>query len=79
MGFNGSRNGLVAVGIEQGIDECLSGWSGSAMLVEYGYERNPGLPLTFPPFAYCDAHHTRRGAWRAACSGFCVGNGFENT
>ncbi len=69
----------LATGIEETIRNSFAGWAGSAIFAEYGYERNPDLPLTFPPFAYLDAEHNRRGAWRGAYCGMGIINGFENT
>ncbi len=69
----------LAAGIEDVAQTCLAGWRGSAVMVEYSYERNPALALTFSAIEFCDESHTRRGAWRSACAGLCVANGFENT
>jgi len=69
----------LAAGIEDQIKKSLDGWPGPAIFAEYGYERNPALKLSFPPFEFLDQNHTRRGAWRGAFSGLCVMNGFENT
>ena len=69
----------LAAGIEDQIEKSLDGWPDSAIFAEYGYERNPDLKLSLPPFHFLDQDHTRRGAWRGAFSGLCVMNGFENT
>lgn len=69
----------LAAGIENVLQASLANWAGSAIFAEYAYETSPHLPLTFPAFAFCDENHTRRGAWRGACSGLCIANGFDNT
>jgi hypothetical protein len=78
-GTRGREDGWLASGIEEEIASSFAGWEGSAVFAEYGYERNPKLPITFPPFEYCDGNHTRRGAWRGAFCAMGVINGFENT
>ena len=78
-GSGGKDDGWLAAGIEEQIVQSFEGWPGSALFVEYGYERNPELLLTFPGFDHCDGNHTRRGAWRGACCAMGVMNGFENT
>jgi hypothetical protein len=78
-GTTGEDDGWLAAGIEEHIGQSLTDWPGSAVFAEYGYERNPDVPLSFPGFKYCDAEHTRRGAWRGAFCGLGVINGFENT
>ena len=78
-GTTDERDGWLAAGIEEQIGRSLKGWPGSAVFAEYGYERNPDLPVTFPGFDYCDPSHTRRGAWRGAFCALGVLNGFENS
>lgn len=78
-GSCGDDDGWLAAGIEERIDHAFQGWAGSAIFSEYGYERNPELPITFPAFKNTDAEHNRRGAWRGAFCGLGVANGFENT
>jgi hypothetical protein len=78
-GATDRENGWLATGIEDEIQSALDGWPGSAVFAEYGYERNPALPLVFPGFQYTDASHNRRGAWRGAFCGLGVINGFENS
>jgi hypothetical protein len=78
-GDRGEAFGWLAIGIDEQIQESLVGWLGSAVFAEYGYERNPELPLVFPGFRHCDASHQRRGAWRGAFCGLGVINGFENS
>lgn len=78
-GTSGKEDGWLAAGIEEDIHKSLADWPGSAVFAEYGYERNHDLPITFPPFEYCDADHTRRGARRGAFCGLGVINGFENS
>ncbi len=78
-GTTGKDDGWLAAGIEENIRQSLADWPGSAVFAEYGYERNPDVPLSFPGFRYCDAEHTRRGAWRGAFCGMGVINGFEST
>jgi hypothetical protein len=77
-GTRGRDDGWLAAGIEEQIRQSLEGWHGAAVFAEYGYERNPDLPITFPAFEYCDSNHTRRGAWRGAFCTMGVINGFEN-
>jgi hypothetical protein len=78
-GTTDEARGWLAAGIEESIERSLAGWPGSAVFAEYGYERNPEIPLSWPGFANTDAEHNRRGAWRGAFSGLGVINGFENT
>jgi hypothetical protein len=78
-GDRGEQYGWLATGIEEQIRESLAGWPGSAIFAEYGYERNPELPLKVPGHKYCDVEHTRRGAWRGAFCALGVIHGFENS
>jgi hypothetical protein len=78
-GTRGRDDGWLAAGIEEQIRQSLEGWPGAAVFAEYGYERNPDLPITFPAFEYCDGNHTRRGAWRGAFCAMGVIDGFENS
>ena len=78
-GTTGEQDAWLAAGIEGQIARSLAGWWGSAVFAEYGYERNPELPLVFPGHAYCDPEHTRRGAWRGAFCALGVIHGFENS
>lgn len=78
-GTTGKDDGWLAAGIEDAIRESLADWGGVAVFAEYGYERNPDLPLSFPGFTYTGEEHNRRGAWRGAFCGLGVMNGFENT
>jgi hypothetical protein len=78
-GTTDEERGWLAVGIEDDIQSALKDWPGSAILAEYGYERNPDLPLIYPGFRHTDANHNRRGAWRGAFCGLGVINGFENS
>ncbi len=78
----GSRDrlkGWLADGIEDQIDLALTGWYGSAIFAEWGYERNPQFDLLMPGHEYCDVSHTRRGAWRGAFCGLGIIHGFENS
>ncbi|HEV2072388.1 MAG TPA: DUF4038 domain-containing protein, partial [Thermomicrobiales bacterium] len=78
-GTRDEENGWLASGIEESIDASLEGWQGSAVLAEWGYERNPELELKLPSHLYCDEEHTRRGAWRGVFRGLGVIHGFENS
>jgi len=78
-GSRDAEDGWLAAGIEDIVQQALDSWQGSAVFAEYGYERNPDLAISFPYFEYCDAGHTRRGAWRGAFCALGVINGFENT
>ncbi len=78
-GTRDREDGWLAAGIEERIGSSLEGWRGSVIFAEYGYERNPNLPLAFPHHEYCDTEHTRRGAWRGAFCGVGVIHGFENS
>jgi len=78
-GARGEEASRLCLGAEDGIARSLEGWTGSAVFAEYGYERNPDLPLLVPAHRYCDPDHTRRGAWRAAFCALGVVHGFDNT
>jgi hypothetical protein len=78
-GTRDEENGWLAAGIEGQIRRSLAGWTGSAVFAEYGYERNPDLPLLIPSHRYCDVEHTRRGAWRGVFCALGVIHGFENS
>ena len=78
-GTRDEENGWLAAGIEEQIRRSLNDWHGSAVFAEYGYERDPDLPLVFPAHEHCDTEHTRRGAWRGAFCALGVINGFENS
>jgi hypothetical protein len=78
-GTTDKERGWLAAGIEDEIESALKDWPGSALLAEYGYERNADLPLVYPGFRYTGPSHNRRGAWRGAFSGLGVITGFENS
>ena len=78
-GTTGRDDSWLAAGIEETVRESLAGWPGSAIFAEYGYERNPDLPLNLPHHEFCDTEHTRRGAWRGAFCALNVIHGFENS
>ena len=78
-GTTGADDGWLAAGIEETAARALAGWPGSALLAEWGYERNPGFELRMPGHRHCDVDHTRRGAWRGAFSGLGIIHGFENS
>lgn len=78
-GTTGKEDSWLAAGIEEQIATSLAGWPGSAVFAEYGYERNPDLPLNLPGHEFCDVEHTRRGAWRGAFCALGVIHGFENS
>ncbi|ACZ42902.1 hypothetical protein Tter_1998 [Thermobaculum terrenum ATCC BAA-798] len=78
-GTTGRDDAWLAAGIEDRIAYSLGGWYGTAVFAEYGYERNPALPLNIPGHEFCDPEHTRRGAWRGAFCGLGVIHGFENS
>lgn len=78
-GTRDAELGWLAAGIEEQIQCSLAGWSGCAVFAEYGYERNPDLPLLVPGHRYCDGEHTRRGAWRGTFCALGVVHGFENS
>lgn len=78
-GSRDEQNGWLAAGIEDVMGRALAGWPGSAVLAEYGYERNPSFPLNVPGHAHCGPDHTRRATWRGLCSGAGVIHGFENS
>jgi len=78
-GTRGEQDGWLAAAIEEQIRHSLGDWRGSAIFAEYGYERNPDLPLLVPSHRYCDAEHTRRGAWRGAFCALGIIHGFENS
>ncbi len=78
-GSRGEHDGWLAAGIEESIDASLAGWQGSAIFAEWGYERNPEFDLNVPSHEFCDADHTRRGAWRGAFRAMGLIHGFENS
>lgn len=78
-GTTGEHDGWLAAGIEDTIDASLGDWPGSAVFAEWGYEFNPNLPPTMLGHRWCDADHTRRGAWRGAMRGLGIVHGFENS
>lgn len=78
-GTRGHDDGWLAAGIEDQISRSLAGWWGSAIFAEWGYERNPDFPLLIPGHEFCDADHTRRGAWRGAFCALGIIHGFENS
>jgi hypothetical protein len=78
-GTRDREQGWLAAGIDEQIQRSLSGWGGSAVFAEYGYERNPDFPLLIPGHEFCDPEHTRRGAWRGAFCALGVIHGFENS
>ncbi|MGC9348167.1 MAG: DUF5060 domain-containing protein [Anaerolineae bacterium] len=78
-GSMGDDDAWLAAGIETQIERSLDGWSGSAIFAEWGYERNPDLPLNLPHHKNCSVEHTRRGAWRGTFSALNIIHGFENS
>lgn len=78
-GARDAELGWLAADIEDRIAASLQGWPGSAVFAEWGYERNEAFPLLIPSHAYCDAEHTRRGAWRGAMCALGIIHGFENS
>ena len=78
-GARDEHNGWLATGIEDQIQRSLSGWWGSAVFAEYGYERNPAFELKLPSHQFCTPDHTRRATWRGLASGLGVIHGFENS
>ena len=78
-GTSDAERGWLAAGIEESIDRSLEGWQGSAVLAEWGYERNPEFGLRVPGHLHCDEDHTRRGGWRAVFRGMGIIHGFENS
>jgi hypothetical protein len=78
-GTRDRENGWLAAGIEEKIEAAFAGWWGSAVFAEWGYERNPAFDLLLPPHEFCDAEHTRRGAWHGAFCGMGIVHGFENS
>ncbi len=78
-GTREAGDGWLAAGIEETIDAALEGWNSSALFAEWGYERNPDFDLLLPHHEFCDAEHTRRGAWRGAFRGLGIIHGFENS
>jgi hypothetical protein len=78
-GARDAEGGWLASGIEEQIGRSFAGWWGSAVFAEWGYERNPALPLSLPDHEHCDPEHTRRGAWRGAFCGMGLVHGFENS
>lgn len=78
-GARDEDSGWLAGGIDTQIAESLKNWPGTAILAEWGYERDDAVDPLFPAFEFCDRNHNRRGGWRGAFSGLCITNGFEFT
>jgi hypothetical protein len=78
-GTTGKTDAWLSAGIEEQLAISFKDWWGSAVLAEWGYERNPAFDLNIPGHIYCDPEHTRRGAWRGAFCGLGVIHGFENS
>jgi len=78
-GTRDAEKGWLAAGIEEQIRQSFRGWQGSAVLAEWGYERNPDFALNLPSHEFCDRDHTRRGAWRGGFCGLGLIHGFENS
>lgn len=78
-GSRGRDDGWLVAGLDEQIEQSLAGWTGAAILAEWGYEVNPALPLLVPTHEFCDVDHTRRGAWRGAFHGLGLIHGFDNT
>lgn len=78
-GTRDQERGWLAAGIEDAIQAALDAWPGAAIFAEWGYERDPELPLRIPGHAHCDAEHTRRGAWRGAFCATGIIHGWERT
>lgn len=78
-GTRDEANGWLAAGIEEKIRAAFAGWGGSAVFAEWGYEREPAYENLMPSHAFCDADHTRRGAWRGAMCDMGIIHGFEHT
>ncbi|MFQ6098757.1 MAG: putative collagen-binding domain-containing protein, partial [Armatimonadota bacterium] len=78
-GTTGESDAWLAAGIEEGIQASLAGWPGSAVFMEYGYERDPEVDCLPGSHRHLFVDHTRRGAWRGAMCGLGVGNGFDWT
>ena len=78
-GSRDSENAWLAIGIDESIERSLAGWPGSAVLAEWGYERNPSFSLKLPHHEFCDEDHTRRGAWRGTFQALGIIHGFENS
>jgi hypothetical protein len=78
-GTRDEQLGWLAAGIEEQTERSFAGWRGSVIFSEWGYERNPDMPNLAPHHEFCDAEHTRRGAWRGAFCGMGIVHGFENS
>lgn len=78
-GARDEDEGWLATGIDTQIAESLAGWQGTAILAEWGYERDDAVAPLFPAFEFCDRSHNRRGGWRGAFMGLPITNGFEFT
>ena len=78
-GTTDEEEGWLAAGIDEVISQSLDDWPGSKVLSEWGYEFNPELPPMMLGHQYCDADHTRHGAWRGAMCGMGIIHGFENS
>ncbi|KPK65553.1 MAG: hypothetical protein AMK73_02695 [Planctomycetes bacterium SM23_32] len=78
-GTTDEKRGWLAAGIEEAVAKSLAGWRGTAVLAEYGYERDPELDVRFPGHLHCDVDHTRRGGWRSLFCGLGVIHGWEHS
>lgn len=78
-GSMGDDDSWLAAGIEDEVRAAFAGWPGSAIFAEWGYERNPDLPLNLPHHKNCSIAHTRRGAWRGAFCALNLIHGWENS
>jgi hypothetical protein len=78
-GTTDAERGWLAAGIEEAVAKSLAGWQGTAVLAEYGYERDPELDVRFPGHLHCDVDHTRRGGWRSLFCGLGVIHGWEHS
>lgn len=74
-----AEHGWLTEGIEEQMEASFAGYTGSRVLAEWGYERNPALDLDVPWHEHMGLEHTRRGAWRAVFAAMGYIHGFENS
>jgi Protein of unknown function (DUF4038)/Domain of unknown function (DUF5060)/Putative collagen-binding domain of a collagenase len=78
-GTRDRENAWLAIGIEDVIANAMTGWHGSRLFAEWGYERNPAFANKLPHHEFCDRNHTRRSAWRGVTQAMGIINGQENS
>lgn len=76
--YDWKKEASLCMGLEQQVKFHAQDSEKVIICDEFGYEKAEGC-FTFPAHELLDHHHTRRGQWRAAFSGFPAVHGFNNT